>query len=59
MGSSNRCEECGMVILRGYETVHFGETEDSPARLLCIGCYNREMAAHAGIDFQNPRFPAM
>lgn len=59
MGPSNRCEECGMEILRGYETVRVGETEESPARLLCIGCYNREMAAHAGIDFQNPGFPAV
>jgi hypothetical protein len=59
MGPSNRCEECGMETLRGYETVHFGETEDSPSRLLCIGCYNREMAAHAGIDFQNLGFPAV
>lgn len=59
MGPSNRCEECGKEILRGYEAVHFGETGDSPARLLCIGCYNREIAAHAVIDFQNPRFPSM
>jgi hypothetical protein len=59
MEPANRCEECGKEILRGYEGVHFGESADSPARLLCIGCYNREMAARAGIYFQHPNFSSV
>jgi len=36
----------------------FAASADSPARLLCIGCYNREMAAYAGTYFQHSRFPS-
>jgi hypothetical protein len=58
MEPDNRCEECGKKILRGYESVHFGGSNDSPGRMLCIECYNQEMAAHAGIEFQHPHFPS-
>ncbi len=51
------CEECGREIRRGYESVHYTESDDSSERLLCIKCYNQEMADYTGIDFQHPHFP--
>ena len=50
------CEECGREIFHGYESVQVTESEDLPRRLLCNECFNREMAAAAGIDFQQPHF---
>lgn len=50
------CEECGKEIHRGYESVHVTESDCSPGRLLCLECFNREMAEYAGIDFKHPRF---
>ena len=52
-----QCEECGREIRRGYESVHYTESDDSSGRLLCIECYNQEMADYTGIDFQHPHFP--
>lgn len=51
------CEECGREILRGYESVHYIESDDSSGRLLCIECYNQGMADYTGIDLQHPHFP--
>ena len=53
---SLRCEECGRQIAHGYEAVSCGASVDHPGRLLCLRCYNREMAEYAGIDFEHPEF---
>jgi len=50
------CEECGREILYGTESVQVTGSDGSPGRLLCNECFNREMAAIAGIDFQHPQF---
>ncbi len=36
--------------------MHYIESVDSSGRLLCIECYNQEMADYTGIDFQHPHF---
>lgn len=56
MEITDRCEECGREINRGYESVHVTEPDGSDSRQLCLECYNREMAAYAGIDFVHPKF---
>ena len=52
----DRCDECGKEIRRGDESVQLTESDGSLSRLLCNECFNREMAATAGIDFQHPQF---
>ena len=59
MNSKEYCEKCGREIRRGFESVHVTESNGSSGRLLCIACYNREMAAYAGIDFQQPQFSSV
>jgi hypothetical protein len=57
LADKTHCEECGRKILRGYESVNYTESDDSPGRLLCIECYNQETADYTGIDFKQPHFP--
>jgi len=59
INSHEYCEECGREIRRGFESVHVTESNGSPGRLLCIECYNREMADYAGIDFQHHQFSSV
>jgi len=59
INSKEYCEECGREICRAYESVKLTETDGSSSRLLCIECYNREMADYAGIDFQHPQFSSV
>ena len=51
-----RCEECGTAIRHGRESDTFGGSADSPGRLLCLACYNQQMAEHAGMEFEEPGF---
>ena len=59
MNSKEYCEECGREIRRAYESVSLTESDGSSSRLLCIECYNREMADYAGIDFQHHQFSSV
>ena len=52
-----RCDECGKEIK--HRSVHLTDTVGDPGRLLCLECYNREMADSLGIDFEHPTFPTV
>ena len=48
-----RTENCGKEAHHSFETVRFG---NGTPRLRCNACFNEEVAARAGIDFQHPEF---
>ena len=52
MGRSN-CDSCGCEVARHESAVNLGSIEDG-YRFLCMPCYNAEMAAYAGVDFDHP-----
>jgi hypothetical protein len=52
-----RCDECGKTIELRERAVNLTNADGSSGRLLCLDCYNQEMAATIGIDFKNPKFP--
>ncbi len=52
-----RCDECGKEIK--HRSVHLTNSDDDTGRLLCLECYNREMAAIVDIDFEHPTFPTV
>ena len=51
-----RCDACGKIIEFRERAVNFTTADDNSGRLLCLDCYNQEMAASIGIDFKNPKF---
>jgi hypothetical protein len=55
--NGGRCEECAREIPQGSRSVLLSAAEGDPGRLLCLECYNREMAAAIDIEFENPTFP--
>lgn len=55
--SYQRCDECGKVIELRERAVNLANQDGNSERLLCLDCYNQEMAATIGIDFKNPKFP--
>ena len=55
--NANRCDECGKEVEHGERAVHLTDQDGDIGRLLCLDCYNQEMAATIGIDFENPKFP--
>ena len=59
MEESNLCDECGKEIARSNRSVHLTDSDGSYGRLLCLECYNREMAAAVNIDFEHPTFPTV
>jgi hypothetical protein len=59
MNNEEYCEECGREIRRAYESVNLTESDGSSSRLLCIECYNQEMAAYTGVTFQHPQFSSV
>ena len=56
MNRTEHCENCGKEVNHPFETVQFG---NGKPRLLCNACFNEEVAARAGIDFQHPEFPPL
>ena len=52
-----RCDECGKEIK--HRSVHLTDSDGNSGRLLCLECYNREMAAIADIHFEHPTFPTV
>ena len=52
-----RCDECGKEIK--HRSVHLTDSDGNSGRLLCLKCYNREMAAIADIHFEHPTFPTV
>ena len=52
-----RCDECGKEIK--HRSVHLTNSDGDPGRLLCLECYNREMAAIANVEFEHPTFPTV
>jgi len=48
--------KCRREIHHGCESVNLAESKGSLYRLLCLECFNREMAADIGNNFQYPQF---
>ena len=56
-GNDLRCDECGKEIR--HRSVSLSNSGSDPGRLLCLECYNREMAAIADVHFEHPTFPTV
>ena len=55
--AQRRCDECGKAIEYRERAVQFTNEDGGYGQLLCLDCYNQEVAANIGIDFENPKFP--
>ena len=55
--NGSRWDECGNEIK--HRSVHLSDSDGDPGRLLCLECYNREMAAIADVKFEHPTFPTI
>jgi hypothetical protein len=52
--SMSQCAACGAIVPH-YDTVNV-VSEGHGDRILCTGCFNREMAHHTGLDFGEVKF---